>query len=49
MNLRKLFPYVPERLNRILLHFSESAEIGYDSVAEFVGDMRDAVNSSTSA
>jgi hypothetical protein len=49
MNLRKLFPYVPESLNRVLLHFSESAEIGYDSVAEFVGDMRDAVSSSTSA
>lgn len=40
MNLRKLFPHVPEDLNRILLHFSEAAEIGYDSVAEFVEAMR---------
>ena len=49
MNLRKLFPYIPEKLNRVLLHFSEGAEIGYDTVAEFVGDMREAVSSSTSA
>ena len=49
MNLRKLFPYIPERLNRVLLHFSEGAEIGYDTVAEFVGEMKDAVSSSTSA
>ena len=49
MNLRKLFPYIPERLNRVLLHFSEGAEIGYDTVAEFVGELKDAVSSSTSA
>lgn len=40
MNLRKLFPYIPEQLNRILLHFSESAELCYDSVAEFVTDLK---------
>lgn len=44
MNVRKLFPYIPERLNRVLLHFSEGAEIGYDSVPEFVADMREAVS-----
>jgi len=40
MNLRKLFPYVPESLNRILLHFSQGAEIGYDSADELIADMR---------
>lgn len=40
MNLRALFPYIPRSLNTILLHFSEGAEIGYDSVKEFVADMR---------
>ncbi|WP_319543200.1 serine/threonine protein kinase [uncultured Pseudodesulfovibrio sp.] len=40
MNLRALFPYVPEFLNRILLHFSQGAEIGYDSVEELIEDMQ---------
>lgn len=39
MNLRTLFPYVPESLNRILLHFSQGAEIGYDMVGELIEDM----------
>lgn len=39
MNLRVLFPYVPETLNRILLHFSRGAEICYDSVEEFIDEM----------
>lgn len=41
MNLKKLFPYIPEKLNNVLLHFSESAEIGYDTVPELVTDLQD--------
>lgn len=40
LNLRKVFPYIPQRLNNILLHFSESAEVCYDSVAELVADLK---------
>jgi tRNA A-37 threonylcarbamoyl transferase component Bud32 len=39
MNLRALFPYVSESLNRILLHFSQGAEICYDTVEELIEDM----------
>ncbi|MGQ9812340.1 MAG: serine/threonine protein kinase, partial [Dissulfurimicrobium sp.] len=27
VNLKKLFPYIPDELNRVLLHFSSGAEI----------------------
>ncbi len=40
MNIKKIFPYIPEKLNQVLLHFSESAEVGYDSVKELVEDLR---------
>lgn len=39
MNLQKLFPYIPTSLNNILLHFSESAEVGYDSVEELLEEL----------
>lgn len=41
MNLKKLFPYIPESLNRVLLHFSALAEVGYDTVDELVADLRE--------
>ena len=41
MNLKKLFPHIPDRLNRTLLHFSSGAEVAYDTVAELVADLRD--------
>ncbi len=40
VNLRKLFPYVPEQLNWVLLHFSKGTEIFYDSVEELLTDLR---------
>lgn len=39
VNLRKVYPYVPEALNRMLLAFSAGAEEGYESVEEFVEDL----------
>lgn len=39
-NLRKLFPYIPERLNRVILHFSMGAGVFYESVDEMLGDLR---------
>ena len=39
VNLRKIFPYVPERLNSVLLHFSAATEVFYDTVGELCEDV----------
>ncbi|WP_181448355.1 serine/threonine protein kinase [Dissulfurirhabdus thermomarina] len=39
VNLKKLFPYIPEELNRILLHFSAGARVFYDSADEIAEDL----------
>ncbi len=39
VNLKKLFPYIPEQLNRILMRFSCSAEVFYDSTEELLDDL----------
>lgn len=41
-NLRKVFPYVPASLNRVLMHFSESAQVYYETTEEFLDDLQDA-------
>ena len=43
MNLLKLFPYIPESLNLILMHFAQGAEVFYETTEEFVGDLRAAL------
>ncbi|MBI4831323.1 MAG: protein kinase [Candidatus Lindowbacteria bacterium] len=45
MNWKKLYPYVPEKLNRISMHFAAGAEIYYESVSEIVEDLGDALES----
>lgn len=40
VNLRRLFPYIPKELNTILMHFSAGAEVYYESVEEFLEDLR---------
>jgi hypothetical protein len=42
VNLRKVYPYVPEALNLILLHFSLGANISYDITDQFLHDLREA-------
>jgi len=42
VNLKKIFPYIPDGLNKILLHFSQGAELGYETVAELLRDMESA-------
>ena len=47
-NLRKIYPYVPESLNRVLLHFSAGAEVYYettDELLEDLGEAREEMNS----
>jgi tRNA A-37 threonylcarbamoyl transferase component Bud32 len=43
VNLQKLFPYIPDVLNNILLHFSAGADIFYETVEELHSDLRIAV------
>lgn len=40
VNLKRIYPYVPEQLNFILLHFSVGANIFYETVDEFLDDLR---------
>ncbi len=40
VNLQKLFPYIPDSLNNILLHFSAGADVFYETVAELEVDLR---------
>jgi hypothetical protein len=41
MNLRKLYPYIPENLNNILMHFAIKPHGTYGTVRELVGDFRE--------
>lgn len=42
-NLRKLFPYIPEKLNRILMNFSQSTYFFYDTYADLISDLKEAM------
>jgi len=39
VNLRKLYPYIPEELNRVLMHFSVGADVFYETVPEFLEEL----------
>ena len=41
MNLKKLYPYINEKLNNILLHFSAGAGYHYQSVLELITDLKE--------
>ena len=41
-NLQKVFPYIPDSLNRVLLHFSEGASIFYDAADQLLEDLAEA-------
>jgi len=38
-NLKKIYPYIPETLNRVLMHFSAGAKIYYDNTRELLEDL----------
>ena len=48
MNLRKVYGYIPKKLNDILLHFTISTEVFYDSVLQVIDDLHDAMADLTS-
>ena len=42
-NLRLLFPYIPESLNMVLMHFARNARIFYTRTDAFLADLGRAV------
>lgn len=38
-NLRKVYPYIPEGLNRVLLHFSSGARWHYETTGQLLDDL----------
>jgi len=45
MNLRKVFPYLPAKLNAVLLRFSLGAQAHYDWIAQLVDDLYECFDS----
>lgn len=43
MNLRKIYPYLPRRLNNVLLHFSAGSPLFYQRVEELLEELGPAV------
>jgi len=43
MNLKKLYPYIPDALNDILLHFTVSTDSYYTGIGEVIRDLMDAL------
>ncbi len=41
-NLKKIYPYIPEKLNRVLMHFSRSAQVYYEETRELLEDLGEA-------
>jgi len=41
-NLRKVYPYIPVALNRVLMHFSTGAKVFYDTTKELLDDLGEA-------
>jgi len=41
-NLKKIYPYIPEKLNRVLMHFAQSAEVYYETTEELLDDLGEA-------
>jgi hypothetical protein len=39
-NLQKIFPYISKELNWVLMHFSAGASVYYETVDEFLSDLR---------
>ncbi len=41
-NLKKVYPQIPEKLNRVLMHFSAGASVFYETVRELLEDLEEA-------
>ena len=40
INLQKLFPYIPDSLNQVLLRFSQGSDVFYETTEELLNDLR---------
>jgi hypothetical protein len=38
-NLKKIYPYIPESLNRVLMHFSKGANLFYENTEQLLDDL----------
>ncbi len=43
-NLKKIYPYIPESLNLVLMHFSKGANLFYENTTQLMDDLRDFKN-----
>lgn len=41
VNLRKIYPYIPESLNRVLMHFSKGANWFYETTVQLLDDLEE--------
>ena len=41
VNLKKIYPFIPESLNRVLMHFSKGANWFYENTAQLLEDLRE--------
>jgi serine/threonine protein kinase len=44
MNLKKIFPYVPEKLNNIFMYFSVNTTVFYNTVPQILNDLNEALD-----
>jgi hypothetical protein len=40
-NLKKIYPYIPDSLNRVLMHFSKGANWFYENTTQLLDDLRE--------
>jgi len=40
-NLRKIYPYIPEPLNRVLMHFSKGTNCFYGNTKQLLDDLKE--------
>jgi hypothetical protein len=45
-NLKKIYPYIPESLNQVLMHFSKGANWFYENTAQLLSDLEEFKNES---
>jgi serine/threonine protein kinase len=43
-NLKKIYPYIPESLNRIMMNFSKGVTVYYDNTVQLLEDLKDVKN-----
>jgi len=44
VNLKKIYPYIPESLNRVLMHFSRGANWFYENTVQLLDDLGELKN-----